>query len=303
MNTRKVLKIVSGGLIAVATLIEVRSILQPNYHPVVTIPTHNQQQRSVFTWAKTFFERFPKLTKVQADSAFPRDDIKPWDWNWDNKEPQLDGDNRLHAFSWGDKKGSVKGTGSRHLLFIRHGQYHYADSDKDCHLTQLGREQLNFTGARLKQLNLPYGILYYSTMTRAVESTEEIMRHLPDVPVEPTDGLCEGAPFPLEPPLENYKPTEDELDKDGSRIEKAFRTYVHRPSPNQSKDSYEIFVCHANVIRYFVCRALQIPPEAWIRFSLDHGSITWIVIRPNGRVALRWLGNSGHMPPEKISIS
>ena len=48
---------------------------------------------------------------------------------------------------------------------------------------------------------------------------------------------------------------------DGRRIEAAFRKYFHRAEPEQEKDSYEVIVCHANVIRYFLCRALQLPPE------------------------------------------
>jgi hypothetical protein len=31
----------------------------------------------------------------------------------------------------------------------------------------------------------------------------------------------------------------------------------------QKEDSYEVVVCHANVIRYFVCKALQVPTEVW----------------------------------------
>lgn len=62
-----------------------------------------------------------------------------------------------------------------------------------------------------------------------------------------------------------------------------------------------MIVCHANVIRYFVCRALQIPPEAWLRMSLDHASITWISIQPSGRVTLRHLGDSGHISPEFVT--
>jgi len=38
------------------------------------------------------------------------------------------------------------------------------------------------------------------------------------------------------------------------RIEAAFRRFVHRADPTQKEDSYEIYVCHANVIRYFVIR-------------------------------------------------
>jgi hypothetical protein len=42
--------------------------------------------------------------------------------------------------------------------------------------------------------------------------------------------------------------------QDGARIEAAFRKYFYRAEKSQEKDSYEILVCHANVIRYFVCR-------------------------------------------------
>lgn len=48
-------------------------------------------------------------------------------------------------------------------------------------------------------------------------------------------------------------------------------------------------------------RALQFPPEGWLRMSLNNGSITHLVIRPSGRVALRMLGDTGFMPPEKIT--
>uniref|UniRef100_F1L1A3 Serine/threonine-protein phosphatase PGAM5, mitochondrial n=1 Tax=Ascaris suum TaxID=6253 RepID=F1L1A3_ASCSU len=89
---------------------------------------------------------------------------------------------------------------------------------------------------------------------------------------------------------------------EGSRIEAAFRKYIHRASPKQKQDTYELFVCHGNVIRYFVCRALQFPVEGWLRMSLGNCSITWLVIRPNGNVSLRTLGDIGHLPQEKITF-
>lgn len=42
--------------------------------------------------------------------------------------------------------------------------------------------------------------------------------------------------------------------QDGARIEAGFRKYFHRADAKQEKDSYTLVVCHANVIRYFVCR-------------------------------------------------
>lgn len=116
----------------------------------------------------------------------------------------------------------------------------------------------------------------------------------------------------------------EEFYRDGARIEAAFRKYFHRASPTQDKSSIEVVVCHANVIRYFVCRSLhyvtihtvphsssqlltcrslQLPPEAWLRMSLANGSMTRVVIRPNGKVHLRELGNSGHLPPDKVTFS
>lgn len=49
------------------------------------------------------------------------------------------------------------------------------------------------------------------------------------------------------------------------------------------------------------CSALQIPPEAWLRISLNHASITWLTIQPSGRVTLRQLGDSGHMPLDLVT--
>ena len=44
------------------------------------------------------------------------------------------------------------------------------------------------------------------------------------------------------------------LELETERMERAFHRYIHRPLPNQTEDSHELIVCHANVIRYFVCR-------------------------------------------------
>ena len=114
--------------------------------------------------------------------------------------------------------------------------------------------------------------------------------------------------------------------EEGSRIESAFRNYIRRAdSPGElelqarkrnkkqeegdlaaaaveiPKASIDILVCHGNVIRYFVCRGLQLPPEAWLRQSLNNGSITQLYIRPSGRVGIEALGETGHMPKDKLS--
>jgi len=53
----------------------------------------------------------------------------------------------------------------------------------------------------------------------------------------------------------------------------------------------------------FIFRALQFPPEAWLRICLKHGSITWLCILPSGRVTLFCLGDTGHMLPQNVTSS
>ncbi|XP_041349719.1 serine/threonine-protein phosphatase PGAM5, mitochondrial-like isoform X2 [Gigantopelta aegis] len=232
-----------------------------------------------------------------------------WISNWDSRDPE----SLLQAPKSGeidkntdDYKNLIKTktpTASRHLVLIRHGHYNTDGlMDLERNLTKLGREQADITGQRLKALNKPYTELISSTMTRAMETAEIIHQYFPLLDIERNDLLREGAPIPPEPPVGHWKP-EFYFYRDGPRIEAAFRKYFHRANPEQQEDSHQIIVCHANVIRYFVCRALQFPPEAWLRLSLAHASLTFVTIRPSGRVSIRGLGDIGHMPVEKLSYS
>lgn len=63
----------------------------------------------------------------------------------------------------------------------------------------------------------------------------------------------------------------------------------------------EIGFCFLVKVSSSVLRALQFPPEGWLRMGLNNGSITWLTIRPSGRVALRTLGDAGFMPPDKLT--
>uniref|UniRef100_A0A0B6ZG88 Serine/threonine-protein phosphatase PGAM5, mitochondrial n=1 Tax=Arion vulgaris TaxID=1028688 RepID=A0A0B6ZG88_9EUPU len=230
-----------------------------------------------------------------------------WDSNWDRRDPHSlvpppkgsgDGDS-----DYNKQLKAHTPTASRHILLIRHGQYFdNAAIDKERFLTSLGRAQAELTGQRLKELDLPYTILISSTMTRALETAELVHKYLPDIEHVTDDSLREGAPIPPEPPLGSWRP-EQKFFQDGARIESAFRKYFYRADPNQKEDSYEVVVCHANVIRYFICRTLQFPSDAWLRFSLAHCSFSHIVIRPSGRVTVNAIGDHGHIPANQISFS
>eukprot|EP00063_Salmo_salar_P019058 XP_013993893.1 PREDICTED: serine/threonine-protein phosphatase PGAM5, mitochondrial-like [Salmo salar] len=152
-----------------------------------------------------------------------------------------------------------------------------------------------YTVQRLAALALKYDVMVHS-MTRVTE-TGNISKYLPELDKVSCDLLRENVPIEPVPPI-TWKP--DCYHEDGARIEVAFRLYIHRADNKQTEDRCKIIVCHTNVIRYFVCTALQFPTEGWLRLGLNNGSITWITIRPSGRVGLR-MGDSGFMPPEKLT--
>ncbi|XP_063978850.1 serine/threonine-protein phosphatase Pgam5, mitochondrial-like [Diachasmimorpha longicaudata] len=231
-----------------------------------------------------------------------------WDSNWDRRDPKslvkpMKKVTEEAQNKYNEQLEQHKAKTTRHLVLIRHGQYNLkGKNDAERYLTELGRRQADYTGKRLAELALPFSLIVRSTMTRAQETSKIIEKSLSDVPTEDDILLMEGAPIPPEPPIRHWK-SEWQYFQDGPRIEAAFRKHFHRASPHQTKDSYTLLVCHANVIRYFVCRALQFPPEAWLRLSLKHASITWISIHPSGNVSLRCFGDSGHMPPEAITTN
>jgi serine/threonine-protein phosphatase PGAM5 len=63
------------------------------------------------------------------------------------------------------------------------------------------------------------------------------------------------------------------------------------------------FKCTYDIFVFGFSRAMQFPPEAWLRISLNHTSLTMLSILPSGRVVLRSLGDSGHLPVDKMTTS
>ncbi|KAI3372287.1 hypothetical protein L3Q82_022802 [Scortum barcoo] len=257
--------------------------------------------------------RWSRFTVLQAAqpawtpaSHTPAPSGHAWDFNWDKRDPSLLTNGKKKESAGEDpstEQDNSKPKATRNILLIRHSQYNLSgSSDKERILTPLGREQAELTGKRLAALGLKYDVLIHSSMARATETAHIISKHLSGrVELVSCDLLREGAPIEPVPPVTHWKPDAVQYHEDGARIEAAFRRYIHRADPKQKEDSYEIIVCHANVIRYFVCRALQFPPEGWLRMGLNNGSITWLTIRPSGRVALRTMGDAGFMPPDKLT--
>lgn len=206
-----------------------------------------------------------------------------WDYNWDKR-----------AWTSADEG---KGVPTRTLFLVRHGKYNYNTG----HLDDLGIEQAHLTGKRLKAMNKKFDGITHSIMPRAVE-TATILRQYLNISMTADDMLIEGGPVVPKPTITYWGLPDPAYHVDGPRMEGAFRKYFHRADKSQKAQSNEILVGHGNLFRYFALRALQFPPEAWMRIFIAHASITVIHLNPDSTVSLNHLGDAGHFPPEKVTF-
>jgi serine/threonine-protein phosphatase PGAM5 len=270
----------------------------------------------------SFYGQCPKRQIFLPKVPYPA-----WDYNWDGRmttSSTFETVNTLHGYQASKKLGPT-----RHIILVRHGQYDMSqpEDDSKCKLTALGRLQALRTGQRLalltQQLNdlvttdgktaspIHISTIYRSNMSRAKETAQIIASQLPNATLSDPDSLLnEGLPAPMIPARPDVQNAENEIDKDRSRIEEAFQKYFYRISDADNSSNrqelphtFEVVVAHANVIRYFFCRALQLPPEAWLRMSIFNCSLTYIMVHPNGYVTVRMLGDTGHIPYHETTFS
>jgi serine/threonine-protein phosphatase PGAM5 len=215
-----------------------------------------------------FHNLFPKRQLWQPKVEYPL-----WDVNWDDRKPASTGQDeedrrRMRQL----RKDGV----TRHIILVRHGQYDETEKDDSKRiLTELGRKQSELTGKRLRimldGINEEYGpckikVVRVSNITRAKETAALIAAELPGVEyADPDPNLNEGRPAHSLPCGKASERTIEKTDEQHARIEEAFRTYFHRADPpeegededsaeDKPKHEFEVIVCHANVIRYFLCR-------------------------------------------------
>jgi serine/threonine-protein phosphatase PGAM5 len=179
---------------------------------------------------------------------------------------------------------------SRRVVYlVRHGQYELALGNAGS-LTELGRRQAVETGAWLKATGTTFDSIHVSSILRAQQTAELICAQL-GAPFKSSDLLCEGFPTALE--IEQRKTAR----ADRKRFDAAYPVFFATPL----RSSTELLICHGNIIRYFVCRALQIPVTRWIQMGTNHAGITRIVIKGSGLSGVASFNETSHFTSELVT--
>ncbi len=199
------------------------------------------------------------------------------------------------AIAPGADAQATPGKGLRTLILVRHGVYDEDDA-RDAEvgkaLLSEGREQARLTGARLAAWPARVDVVHASTLTRARETAEIIARSLPGRNPEPDRDLRECTPPTYRKDvMAGLAP--GEADSCAVQLERTFARYF-RPSP--ARDSTEVLVCHGNVIRWLVTRALGADARLWLTMSLANCSLTVIEVKPGGGYRITAVGDRGHLP-------
>ena len=190
--------------------------------------------------------------------------------------------------------------GTRTILLVRHGEYD-ADPAPDPKLgpplSALGVAQAHLAGARLAEI--PGGIdgLHVSPMQRARDTAATIGAALPHSDFEVLDDLAECTPPTRRESLMREEKAED-LAACQAQLDRVFAAWF-KPATGAART--DLFVCHGNVIRYLVTRALGVDTKAWLEMSIGHASITKVRVRPDGSMQVISVGDVGHLPPNMLS--
>jgi serine/threonine-protein phosphatase PGAM5 len=181
---------------------------------------------------------------------------------------------------------------TRYLHLIRHGQYEQEGDRSRERLTPLGVEQAQLTAERLRLL--PITAIHCSSLPRAVETAEIIAQAFPGIPLHKTRYLRECVPcIPQNVSQYTLKIPAERLAEYREQAECAFGRYFRR---TRGADRHELLICHGNIIRYFVCRVLGAPPQAWLNMDSDTCGISLVKIGSDGTMWLISYNDTGHLP-------
>lgn len=187
--------------------------------------------------------------------------------------------------------------GVHFLYLIRHGDYDYVENSDPVAalgLNDLGREQARLVGQRLAALPLPPHALIASPYRRARE-TAEVMAPLLGLETVIDTLIHECTPATERADIMERESPE-EIAACEANLAAAWRKYaVASPDSNRR----DVLVCHGNVIRWMVARALGDDTRNWLRMDIGNASITVIAIRPDGSMKVAGFSDTGHLPVEK----
>lgn len=186
------------------------------------------------------------------------------------------------------------------IVLVRHGNYvpdPNASPQLGPGLSPLGVAQAHLAGSRLAALPKKFDGLFTSPLQRARDSAAAMAEDFPARTFDVVDDLAECTPPGRGVPAANNAERQAQ-DACKAQLERVFARFF---KPAVDEERADMLVCHGNVIRYLVTRALGVDTKAWLEMSIGHASLTTVRVAPDGTFRVIAVGDVGHLPPNLLT--
>ncbi|CAI5742842.1 unnamed protein product [Peronospora destructor] len=192
-----------------------------------------------------------------------------------------------------------------------------------------------YLSERMVLKRFPKFPVYHSGIRRAVETAERIGDAFPPGSLELRENKLfreawPGNPLPNGNRQQLAREKLDNMVSDCARLKIAYRTmfrhlipqdvaveehdlskedheryvstFAMRSTQTRATDRFRVVVCHSNIIRWFVCKALGVSPDGtWGRMRYNHCGITAMEIDSVGNVQLTFMNQTGHLETTQLT--
>lgn len=190
----------------------------------------------------------------------------------------------------------ITGKGIHYLYLVRHGEYAHGRDDTEDErvmngLTSLGDEQARLVGWRLESLPIKFDRLVSSELLRAKQTADDIGEILNMKPVR--DSLLNKCEPTSDDSTRMADETPAELVACDSTRAQVWRRYF---VPTPERDTYDLLVCNAYVIRWTLMKALGADTGHWPDQGAANAALTIFAVQPDASVRLVTYNDTGHIP-------
>jgi serine/threonine-protein phosphatase PGAM5 len=193
-------------------------------------------------------------------------------------------------------------TGVHYIYMVRHGIYDrdtLATDDRVANgLNSLGHEQARLIGARLAALPIKFDRLISSEFLRAAMTAADMGAAMKMKPTR------DGALNECTPSTYNERIMRDETPAGIATCDSARAVQWERYfGPTPDHDTFDVLVCHGNVIRWTLMKATGADTKNWLNLDTGNCSLSIWAVRPDGSVRTVMYSDVGHLPTDKQTWS
>jgi serine/threonine-protein phosphatase PGAM5 len=194
------------------------------------------------------------------------------------------------------------GTGIHFVYLVRHGIYDRDSTATDDRvanpLNALGHEQARLAGERLAGLGVRFDRLISSELLRAAQTADDMGVSMNMKPSRDA-ALNECTPTTSNARIMAGEKPHEVAECDSARLLQWERYF--KPTPD--RDTYDVLVCHGNVIRWTWMRAVGADTRGWASMDCGNASLTIVAVRPDGSIRPVMYSDVGHIPVAKQTWS